>query len=84
MKVQQVDTFWYENGNTGYMKFQLTVRFADGKTYHEVFSTGLCKSCYDDTPLVDIESLLEGELTEQSYIKFTKLIQQDWWSEAVN
>ena len=84
MKVQQVNTFWYENGNTGYMRFQITVRFIDGKTYHEMFSTGLYKSCYDDTPLVDIEALLDGELTEQGYNKFSNLIQQDWWKEAVN
>jgi hypothetical protein len=68
------------------MKLNIAVKFLNGKTYSETFSTGLYTSqyCYDEIALCEIDRILKDELTVASHPKFEKLVNQDWWKEAVN
>ena len=83
--IRNVHTFWYENGNSGYVTFSITIKFSDGSSYYETLQTRLSSSYnYDDTPLCDIEELLDCELTCTGRDRLSVMLNKSWWKDAVN
>lgn len=81
-RVVDVETFMYENGNTGYHRLNITVRFANGSVYTSTLNTGL--GCVESNLLLcNLDYLLDGELTEVGVDAFARLKSHSWWRDAV-
>ena len=80
--VKSVDTYMFENGNSGYYRLSISVKFMDGSVFSDTLNTGL--SCtFANLMLCDIGTLLNGELTETGDLKLETWKSKAWWSEAV-
>lgn len=81
-KVVDVSTFMYENGNTGYHRLNITVKFADNSVYALTLNTGL-SHVEDNLLLCSLDELLYGELTEVGVADYELLKSKPWWVDAV-
>lgn len=81
-KVVNVSTFMYENGNTGYHRLEITVRFTNGSIYTSTLNTGL-GWVESNLLLCSLDDLLDGELTEVGVDAFVRLKSHSWWRDAV-
>lgn len=81
-KVVDVSTFMYENGNTGYHRLNIAVRFANSSAYTLTLNTGL--GCVESNLLLcSLDDLLDGELTEVGDADYELLKSKPWWRDAV-
>lgn len=82
--ISSVTSYWYENGNTGYMNFELTIRFCDDRSVVHLFKTGK-STCGDYTHvlLCNIKEFIGGELNERSTERLDQLIASPDWKDIV-
>lgn len=81
-KVVDVSTFMYENGNTGYHRLNIAVRFANSSAYTLTLNTGL-SHVENNLLLCNLNELLNGELTEVGDADYELLKSKPWWRDAV-
>jgi hypothetical protein len=81
-RVVSVSTFMYENGNTGYHRLNITVKFANNSVYTLTLNTGL-GHVENNLLLCNLDELLNGELTEVGYADYELLKSKPWWRDAV-
>ena len=80
--VKSVDTYMFENGNSGYYRLSISVRFMDGSVFSDTLNTGL-DSDVKNLMLCNLDELLDGELTDNGCSKFQFWKNRDWWNDAV-